>query len=123
MRGRATATRVHAAEGPAVPQQPAHGRGGPRTQVELRSLGSGCPLQETTSQPAAGPRRSSVPGLSAAELAALRQLADAPASVVARWPVGRVVAQALIRRDLVHACSEWVWLTAAGQQALADAGR
>jgi hypothetical protein len=60
--------------------------------------------------------------LSAEEWEALRQLADAPTSVVARWPVGRVVAQGLIRRGLVHGCSEWVWLTTAGRQALDAAG-
>jgi len=48
----------------------------------------------------------------------LRQLADAPHAVVDRWPVGRAVAQALVRRGLVHACSEWVWLTRVGLTAL-----
>jgi hypothetical protein len=105
------------------PNRPAPGRGRPWTQVEPGSLGSGCPpepLAATVCQ-ASDPAR---PDLTAAEWAALQQLADANASVVARWPVGRTVALALIRRNLVHGCSEWVWLTQAGRQTLeASLGR
>jgi hypothetical protein len=107
---------------PAVPpSRPVPGRGRPRTQVERGSLGSGRP--PTPFQPAAPSDRGAgsdlAPSqLSAAQWAALRQLADAPDAVVACWPVGRAIAQALVRRGLVHACSEWVWLTEAGRQAL-----
>jgi hypothetical protein len=95
---------------PAVPpSRPVPGRGRPRTQVERGSLGSGRP--PTPFQPAAPSDRGAgsdlAPSqLSAAQWAALRQLADAPDAVVACWPVGRAIAQALVRRGLVHACSE-----------------
>jgi len=92
-------------QGPADPRRPALGWRWPRTRVERSSPGSG-------RLPAPASR------ISAEEWAALRRLADAHASVVARWPVGRVVAQGLIRRGLVHGCSEWVWLTEPGRQAL-----
>lgn len=106
--------------GPAVPpRRPDPGRCRPRTQVEPGSLGSGRPPS-----PVSQPERSEATGgcshldLTAAERAGLQQLADASASVVAHWPVGRAIALALIRRGLVHGCSEWVWLTQAGRQAL-----
>lgn len=103
------------------PSRPGPGRGRPRTQVERGSLGSGRP--PTPSGPAASvdlghaadPRP---PELPAAQWAALQLLADAPDAVVVRWPVGRAIALALVRHGLVHACSEWVWLTQAGRQAL-----
>jgi hypothetical protein len=106
--------------GPAVPpHRPDPGRGRPRTQVEPSSLGSGRP-PSPGSQPAPAEAAGSCPRpeLTVAERAALQQLADASASVVASWPVGRATALALIRRGLVHGCSEWVWLTHAGRQAL-----
>jgi len=106
--------------GPAVPpHRPDPGRGRPRTQVEPSSLGSGRP-PSPGSQPAPAEAAGSCPRpeLTVAERAALQQLADASASVVANWPVGRATALALIRRGLVHGCSEWVWLTHAGRQAL-----
>jgi hypothetical protein len=100
------------------PSRSVPGRGRPRTQVELSSLGSGRPPNPSPppapTEVAGQPR----PELTAAEWAALQQLADASHSVVARWPVGRAIALALIRRGLVYACSEWVWLTEAGRQAL-----
>jgi hypothetical protein len=106
--------------GPAVPPHRLDsGRGRPRTQVEPGSLGSGrppSPLSEPAPAASAGGR--SRPELTAAERAALQQLADASSSVVANWPVGRTIALALIRRGLVNGCSEWVWLTQAGRQAL-----
>ena len=103
------------------PSRSAPGRGRPRTQVELSSLGSGRP--PNPSPPPAPTEAAGLPRpeLTAAEWAALQQLADASHSVVARWPVGRAIALALIRRGLVHACSEWVWLTQAGLQALGAA--
>jgi hypothetical protein len=106
--------------GPAAPpSRPVPGRGRPRTQVEPGSLGSGCPpksrLEAAPAKAAGGP----MPELTAPELAALQQLADAGCSVVARWPVGRAIALSLIHRGLVHACSEWVWLTRAGREVLA----
>lgn len=108
--------------GPAVPPSPSTpGRGRPRTQVELGSLGSGCPPHPANDQPTAGHPEPPAPQLASAEWAALRQLADARDSVVGRWPVGRAVARALIGRGLVYACSEWVWLTDAGHAALAAA--
>jgi len=103
------------------PSRPVPGRGRPRTQVEPGSLGSGRP--PTLSDPAATADPADVADLRLPELtdagwAALRQLADAPDAVVARWPVGRAVALALVRRGLVNACSEWVWLSEAGLMAL-----
>jgi hypothetical protein len=102
------------------PSRSVPGRGRPRTQVELSSLGSGRPPNPSEPAPteAAGLPPSE---LTAAEWAALQQLADASHPVVARWPVGRAIALALIRRGLVHGCSEWVWLTQAGHQALGAA--
>jgi hypothetical protein len=119
--------------GPAAPpSRPVPGRGRPRTQVEPGSLGSGCPpksrLEAAPVEAAGRPMQQ----LTAPELAALQQLAGASCSVVARWPVGRAIALSLIHRGLVHACSEWVWLTRAGRELLAavpelhnapDAGR
>jgi hypothetical protein len=102
----------------APPKRPVPGRGRPRTQVEPGSLGSGrppIPLPQAAQAEASGRARLE---LTAAELTALQQLADASCSVVARWPVGRAVALALIRRGLVHACSEWAWLTQAGREVL-----
>jgi hypothetical protein len=105
----------------APPRQPVPGSGRPRTQVEPGSLGSGR-LPSTARQPghaeAAGP---APPQLTTAEWAALQQLAEASTSVVSRWHVGRAVALTLIRRGLVRSCSEWVWLTEAGRQALSAA--
>src|SRR6266508_538595 len=111
-----------AVQGPAVPpSRPAPGRGRPRTQVERGSLGSGRP--PTPSGPAApvDPGHAAdlrQPELTDAHWAALQQLADAHDAVVARWPVGRAIALTLVRHGLVHACSEWVWLTEAGRRAL-----
>ncbi len=108
--------------GPAVPpSRPAAGRGRPRTQVEPGSLGSGRP--PISSDAGAAPPESAeaaapLPDLTDAQWAALRQLADGPHAVADRWPVGRAVAQALLRRGLVHACSEWAWLTRTGLTAL-----
>ena len=105
--------RIAAVLGPADPPYlPAPGRGRPRTQVERGSLGSGRPPH-----PAATGRPP--PTLSGAERAALQRLADSDHALVARWPVGRAVARALIGSGLVDACSEWVWLTPAGRQAAA----
>jgi len=101
--------------GPAVPpSRPLAGRGRLRTQVEPGSLGSGrppLPSDAAASADSGGAATAPLPDLTDAQWAALRQLADAPHAVVDRWPVGRAVAQALVRRGLVHACSEWVWLT------------
>lgn len=105
----------------APPRQPVPGPGRPRTQVEPGSLGSGRPpslSRRAGDADAAGP---APPELTTAEWAALQQLADASTSVVSRWHVGRTVALALIRHGLVHSCSEWVWLTEAGRQALSAA--
>lgn len=105
----------------APPRQPVPGPGRPRTQVEPGSLGSGRPPSlspQAGYADAAGP---APPELTTAEWAALQQLADASTSVVSRWHVGRTVALSLIRRDLVHSCSEWAWLTEAGRQALSAA--
>jgi hypothetical protein len=104
----------------APPRQPVPGPGRPRTQVELGSLGSGRPpflSRRVGDADAAGP----APELTTAEWAALQQLADARTSVVSRWHVGRAVALSLTRRGLVRSCSEWVWLTDAGRQALTAA--
>lgn len=102
-----------AVPGPATPpSRPVPGRGRPRTQVEPGSLGSGRPPLQS------GAATAPLPELTDAQWAALRQLADAPHAVVDRWPVGRAVAQALLRRGLVGACSEWVWPTRAGLRAL-----
>ena len=105
----------------APPRQPVPGPGRPRTQVEPGSLGSGRPpslWRQAGHADAAGPTPLE---LTTAEWAALQQLADASTSVVSRWQVGRTVALSLIRRGLVHSCSEWVWLTEAGRQALSAA--
>ena len=105
----------------APPRQPVPGPGRPRTQVEPGSLGSGRPpslSRQAGHADAAGP---APPEFTTAEWAALQQLADASTSVVSRWHVGRTVALSLIRRGLVHSCSEWVWLTEAGRQALSAA--
>jgi len=105
----------------APPSWPVPGRGRPRTQVEPGSLGSGrppLPSDAAASADSGGAATAPLPDLTDAQWAALRQLADAPHAVVDRWPVGRAVAQALIRRGLVHACAEWVWLTRAGLTAL-----
>lgn len=103
------------------PYRSAPGRGRPRTQVEPGSLGSGRPSNPSPQPAPTEAAGLPPPELTAAEWAALQQLADASHPVVARWPVGRVIALALIRRGLVHACSEWVWLTQAGHQALGAA--
>jgi hypothetical protein len=106
--------------GPAMPpHRPAPSRGRPRTQVEPGSLGSGRP-PSPMSQPAPGEAAGGCSRLelTVAERAALQQLANANSSVVAHWPVGRATALALIRRGLVHGCSEWVWLTQAGRQVI-----
>jgi len=105
----------------APPRQPVPGPGRPRTQVEPGSLGSGRPpslSRRAGDADAAGP---APPELTTAEWAALQQLADASTSVVSRWQVGRAVALGLTRRGLVRSCSEWVWLTEAGRQALSAA--
>ena len=105
----------------APPRRPVPGPGRPRTQVEPGSLGSGrprSPAPQAGRTEAAGP---APPQLTTAEWAALQQLADASTSVVSRWQVGRAVALPLTRRGLVHSCSEWVWLTEAGRQALSAA--
>jgi hypothetical protein len=105
----------------APPRQPVPGPGRPRTQVEPGSLGSGRPpslSRRAGDADAAGP---APPELTTAEWAALQQLADASTSVVSRWHVGRAVALSLTRRSLVRSCSEWVWLTEAGRQALSAA--
>ena len=105
----------------APPRQPVPGPGRPRTQVEPGSLGSGRPpslSRRAGDADAAGP---APPELTTAEWAALQQLADASTSVVSRWHVGRAVALSLTRRGLVRSCSEWVWLTEAGRQALSAA--
>jgi hypothetical protein len=111
-----------AVPGPAAPpRQPVPGPGRPRTQVEPGSLGSGRPpslSRQAGHADAAGPAPLQ---LTTAEWAALQQLADASTSVVSRWHVGRTVALTLIRRGLVRSCSEWVWLTEAGRQALSAA--
>jgi hypothetical protein len=107
--------------GPASPpSRPASGRGRPRTQVEPGSLGSGRPPLPpvAASADSGGVATAPLPELTDAQWAALRRLADAPHAVVDRWPVGRAVARTLLRRGLVHACSEWVWLTRAGLTAL-----
>jgi hypothetical protein len=111
----------NAVPGSAIPpSRPAPGRGRPRAQVEPGSLGSGRPPlpPDAASADPGGVATAPLPDLSDAQWAALRRLADAPHVVVDRWPVGRAVAQALLRRGLVHACSEWVWLTRAGLMAL-----
>jgi hypothetical protein len=105
----------------APPRQPFSGAGRPRTQVEPGSLGSGRPPSLPRQAGHAGAARHVPPKLTAAEWAALQELADASTSVVSRWQVGRTVALSLIRRDLVHSCSEWAWLTEAGRQALSAA--
>ena len=105
----------------APPRQPVPGPGRPRTQVEPGSLGSGRPpsrSRQAGHADAAGPAPAV---LTTAERVALQQLADASSSVVSRWHVGRTVALTLIRRGLVHSCSEWVWLTEVGRQALSAA--
>ncbi len=111
-----------AVPGPVIPpSRPAPGRDRPRTQVEPSSLGSGRPpLPPAAASADSGDAAAAapLPELTDAEWAALRRLADAPHVVVDRWPVGRAVAQTLLRRGLVHACSEWVWLTIAGLTAL-----
>jgi hypothetical protein len=102
----------------APPRGPVPAPGRPRTQVEPGSLGSGrlptASLQADRDTCAHPPS----PELTAAEWAALQQLAEASASVVSRWPVGRAIALSLTRRGLVRSCSEWVWLTDAGRHAL-----
>jgi hypothetical protein len=103
------------------PYRSAPGRGRPRTQVEPGSLSSGRPPNPSPQPAPAEAAGQPQPELTAAEWAALQQLADASDSVVARWLVGRAIALALIHRGLVHACSEWVWLTQAGRQALGAA--
>jgi hypothetical protein len=105
----------------APPRQPVPGPGRPRTQVEPGSLGSGRPPSTARHAGHAEAARPAPPQLTTAEWAALQQLADASTSVVSRWHVGRAVALALIRNGLVHSCSEWVWLTEAGRQALSAA--
>jgi hypothetical protein len=117
-----TRERIAGVLGPAVPPSPpTPGRGRPRTQVERGSLGSGRPPHPAGDQRTGRHPKTPAPQLSAAEWAALRQLEGAHHSVVSRWPVGRAIARALIGRGLVHTCSEWVWLTEAGHQALGAA--
>jgi hypothetical protein len=120
-RSRERRSRVRVLGRAAPPRQPVPGPGRPRTQVEPGSLGSGRPpslSRQAGHADAAGP---APPELTTAEWAALQQLADASTSVVSRWHVGRAVALTLIRHGLVHSCSEWVWLTEAGRQALSAA--
>jgi hypothetical protein len=105
----------------APPRQPVPGPGRPRTQVEPGSLGSGRPPSLSRQAGHADAADPAPPELTTAEWAALQQLDDASTSVVSRWHVGRTVALALIRHGLVHSCSEWVWLTEAGRQALSAA--
>jgi hypothetical protein len=66
-------------------------------------------------------RRDQAPSghLTAEERQALELLHSAD-GVLARWPVGRVVAQALSRKGLVSVYPEFVLLTDAGRQALAE---
>jgi hypothetical protein len=103
------------------PPRPSPGPGRPRTQVEPGSLGSGRPPSLSRQAGHADAADPAPPELTTAEWAALQQLDDASTSVVSRWHVGRIVALALIRHGLVHSCSEWVWLTEAGRQALSAA--
>jgi DNA-binding NarL/FixJ family response regulator len=56
-------------------------------------------------------------GLGAAELAALEQL-EAAHGYATRWPVGRLVTRALVKRQLVVVGSDYVLLTDAGRRAL-----
>ena len=105
----------------APPRQPVPGPGRPRTQVEPGSLGSGRPPSLSRQAGHADAADPAPPELTTGEWAALQQLDDASTSVVSRWHVGRTVALTLIRHGLVHSCSEWVWLTEAGRQALSAA--
>jgi DNA-binding NarL/FixJ family response regulator len=56
-------------------------------------------------------------GLGAAELAALEQL-EAAHGYATRWPVGRQITRALVKRQLVVVASDYVLLTEAGRRAL-----
>jgi hypothetical protein len=64
-------------------------------------------------------RRPTPTELTDTERQALQQLADAD-GILSRWPVGRSVTRSLGQRDYVVVFSEFVILTDAGRDALAE---